>query len=98
MAASEEIAFPRLTSAEIDIIKPGDMGFTCLSVAPTVIPMTKATIRGVDIGALVTRTAMVQQVVSAKYPRRGKRHVFCRNAENYYPLVVGTEQVDTTGA
>ena len=30
------------------------MGFRTLSVAPTVIPTTKATIRGVDIGALDT--------------------------------------------
>jgi len=30
------------------------MGFRTLSVAPTVIPTTKATIRGVDIGALGT--------------------------------------------
>ena len=29
-----------------------EMGFRTLSVAPTVIPTTKATIRGVDIGAV----------------------------------------------
>ncbi len=33
------------------------MGFRTLSVAPTVIPMTKATIRGVDIAELISATA-----------------------------------------
>jgi hypothetical protein len=28
----------------------------------------------------------------------GKGHSFCRNGETYEPLVIGTEQVDTTRA